>query len=1491
MKHPLLLILIFLGFLSQSQAQYDVYTRRNFVQNKVTGETLNQLFQRHEFEGRAYAYFKFASIPNELSFELAKEKGLRFLEYIPNNIYLVSFPNTELAHNYILNESGILSSLDFENAKFSDRFINQYQGNISTSSIPISLYIYVYNDIRISDLLPSFNKLGIVNTANELFHRASITLPLNQVSLLSRFGGIKIIDLAPTQPVIDNLPGKTNHRSTIIGSGFGRNLQGDSVVIGEWDGAGVGAHVDIDSPRVTRFDPFTNNLNGQHATHVAGTMAGAGVINPYAMGMAPNAKVFSWNFNGDITAQMDSGVRFQNIMITQNSYGYGDSDDSCATRGRYDDVSHELDILVRNYPQLIHVFAAGNSQSVCGLGGYRTVFSGFQAAKNEITVGALTDQDAMSGFSSWGPVRDGRLKPEVCAVGVNVYSTQNLNLYAGGWNGTSMACPGASGTMAQLVQRYRQLNAGMNPHASLMRAIFANTADDILNVGPDFKSGFGRINGLTAVKAIEQNRYVVDSVSNGNFKMDSIFVSLGTNQLKVMLAWSDKEAAIMASKALVNDLDLYVITPINDTIRPWVLDTMNRASLAIRGIDSVNNIEQVTIDAPIQGYYKIYVKGRSIPFGPQVYAYTYERVAKAITVVFPNGGELLTPSKTYVIKWDANGVSSTCNIEYTLNNGATWSTMVSGIATSLKNYSWGAPNTATSLARIRITAGAYTDISDSNFSILPVIDTIKGVICDKQVTLKWKKIASVTGYDVMQLINGSMKSLGTTIDTFYTVRNLTNNVAYWFSIRGKYNAAYGERAYGVTFTPTSAMAPPTITLQPTFTPVCSGTLVSLKSKASGAAPIFQQWQVSADSGKTFVNIPTAIDSVFSFVANTTLNSLKIRAYFYNSCQNFQYTDTLTVLVDTVVFYTQQPQSITVCDGAPASFKALAPSISGTFYQWQYNDGVNGWLNISGATDTILNLPIVTFAQNGWRYRMNSSNKCSNSIASNIVTLNIRAPLNVTGLGATTLCYGASTSLSASSTGGLNSKYAYEWRSGGVTLKQSSSPLISVTPLVTQTYTVILTDSCTSVIDSDFVTVNVLQPLSITATSAATICKGNSVTLTASGFGGNGNFTFGWLLGSNIIAYSKSNSISVSPLTTTIYKVFVTDSCTPKNDTASITVTVRAPLSVTWKSSPDTVCIGAQTTITATGYGGDLTYTYTFIDGNTNTVLQAGLSNTFTTTINPNHNFIIRLKDSCTTLNDSVRFKIPMRSKLSMSLSKSPVTLVCNGIPVVLDVTPIGGRLKNYTYQWRESGIAAIIGTSKQLTVTPNITTCYVLTLNDGCTILSAKDSIIVYVESPDPMFSSNYNIGLDYAYFHPLRSGYKSYFWEFGDGDTTSEYQPNHRYKKSGNYTVCLKVVTFGDCDSDYCEEVQVYFNNGINNTQNKYFSCSPNPFTNEILLSFDKNLPEQITLFDALGRAMDIQTPLQELTVINTQNFASGTYLLKLVYLDEVRFVKLIKP
>ncbi len=1492
MKQLAICILSLLGLIHEINAQTTLLTTRNYSENLVKSEKFSALFRSNVFEDRSYLYIKFSSLPNEEAMLLAKKNDIRFLEFIPTTVYLLSIPNTSQSWNYLTAHGDSICNIVFENSKFSDRLIKKYPISSSISSEKVIFYAYCQNDISVEKFAHHAMEWGEVLAVSETFHRITMAISLDKLLLFSSNPMVKIIDLAPPTPVTFNVPGKTTHRSSNIGSLFGRNLQGDSVVLGEWDGEGVGTHVDIDTPRIKRMSPYVNNSNGAHATHVCGTMAGAGLINPYALGMAPKAKVFSWNFYGDITGQMDSGVRFQNVLITQNSYGYGDPDDPCPNRGVYDDVSHELDLLVRIHPELIHVFAAGNSQSLCGLGGFRTVFSGFQSAKNIISVGALNDQDAMSSFSSWGPVRDGRLKPEVCAVGVNVYSTQNSNLYAGGWNGTSMACPGTSGTIAQLVQRYHQLHSGVHPQASLIRVILANTADDILNAGPDFKSGFGRINALTAVKAMEQSRYKMDSVSQGTFKMDSIFVPFGLHQLKIALAWSDKEAAILATKALVNNLDLYLVTPLNDTVRPWILDTLNRNSLAVRGIDLMNNLEQITINAPDQGYYKIYVQGTSIPFGPQTYAYTYEPVAKAITMIFPNGGELLIPAKSYTLKWDANGVGSTCNLEYSLNNGSSWTSIVSGISVALKNYNWGVPATNTSLARIRITAGSYSDVTDSTFSILAVVDSIKGVVCDRQVTLKWKKIGGATQYEVMMLKNGSMQSVGATIDTFFTVQNLVNNVKYWLSVRSKFNNAFGERAIAVAFTPGISPVPPSVTRQPVVPPVCSGTLVTLKAKASGTPTIIQQWQVSIDTGKTFINIPLATDTVFSFVAYTAMNNYKFRSYFYNSCQNFQYTDTVTLHVDTTLSFTQQPLDLIACAGTNAQFQAFAPSNSIPLYQWQYDDGLNGWLDLLGDSTPTLRLYTISYSSNGWRFRLKASNACTMNVYSSIATLKVNAPLNVTAVGSKTICYGTTTTVSALSLGGDTARYGYEWSLNGTLIQRSHSPDLNVTPLAFQTYKVMLWDSCSpwAVRDSDSVSVNVLQPLSITATTYVPLCKGNTASLTAAGAGGNGNYTYGWLVGNTLIQYSKANSISVTPAVTTTYRVFVTDSCTLFNDTSNTLVYVRPALHVVQQTIPDTPCIGAPATITAVGSGGDLSYTYTFIDENTKMVLQSGLNNKLISTINTNNNYIVVLNDSCTAVNDTLRFKIPMRNKLSLTTSKLPNFDVCGNTLVQLSSSPNGGALKNYTFQWRKSGSTNVLGTNKLLTISTPITSRYIVTLNDGCTVASVSDSITVVVETPNPIFSSSYTNGQDYAFFFALQPGYKSYQWNFGDGDTTSEFQPNHRYKKKGSYNVCLKVSTFNNCDSEYCQTVIVYFNNGIAGRQVNGFHYSPNPFSNKINLKFDDILPLEVKLFDALGREVEINIGVQKTTVLNTVELASGNYVLKVIYKDSVNYVKLIK-
>jgi subtilisin family serine protease len=119
----------------------------------------------------------------------------------------------------------------------------------------------------------------------------------------------------------------------------------------------------------------------------------------------------------------------------------------------------------------------------------------------------------IGGGSSRGPTNDGRIKPELVAGGVGITSTIPGNLYDMA-TGTSMACPTATGILALIAERYRQLHGGDNPEGALLKALVTNSATDMGNPGPDFTFGFGMINGWTTVEALEQNRYFTGIINN-----------------------------------------------------------------------------------------------------------------------------------------------------------------------------------------------------------------------------------------------------------------------------------------------------------------------------------------------------------------------------------------------------------------------------------------------------------------------------------------------------------------------------------------------------------------------------------------------------------------------------------------------------------------------------------------------------------------------------------------------------------------------------------------------------------------------------------------------------------------------------------------------------------------------------------------------------------------------------------------------------------------
>jgi subtilisin family serine protease/subtilisin-like proprotein convertase family protein len=109
-----------------------------------------------------------------------------------------------------------------------------------------------------------------------------------------------------------------------------------------------------------------------------------------------------------------------------------------------------------------------------------------------IAVGAVTDAGDIASFSSPGPSYDGRIKPDVSALGVgnHVVRTDNDEGYITA-SGTSFACPLISGVAALVLQRAPQLTPLQ------VREALRETADRAADPDNDF--GWGIVDALAAV--------------------------------------------------------------------------------------------------------------------------------------------------------------------------------------------------------------------------------------------------------------------------------------------------------------------------------------------------------------------------------------------------------------------------------------------------------------------------------------------------------------------------------------------------------------------------------------------------------------------------------------------------------------------------------------------------------------------------------------------------------------------------------------------------------------------------------------------------------------------------------------------------------------------------------------------------------------------------------------------------------------------------------
>jgi hypothetical protein len=530
--------------------------------------------------------------------------------------------------------------------------------------------------------------------------------------------------------------------------------------------------------------PPADNISS-HATIMATLIGGNGNSFIKGLGAAPKVKFTSADF---ARLMPDSTPAFINNHITVQNHSYG-----VGIENFYGPEAEAYDDQVYHNEFITHVFSSGNIGTTSSTDG---VYNGipnvanlsgtFKQAKNVIVVGGTGRTGVPEALSSSGPAYDGRVKPD---------------LVADGEDGTSGAAALVSGAVALLQQVYQQ-KFNTLPSSALLKSILINSADDIGAPNVDHKTGYGRLNALEALRTINDSRFKTGTVANAQQISYQITVPANCSELKVSLAWADPAAALNAPTALVNDLDLYVITPNNTKLLPWVLsnypatDSLQKPS--VRGRDALNNTEQVTLQDPAAGVYTVYVSGSRIASGTQAYYIAYQTpVANKFEWTYPSGNDQLFAADDNYLRWQSSYGTANGTLSVSYNHGASWQQVAVGTALSSNYYQWAAPNVFTQ-AMLKMSINGQDFIS-KEFTLSKPRTVGVGYNCTDGTLLHWNPQPGAMGYTIYTIKNNMLQQLTTVTDTLAIIPATIQSSNY-YAVSAQGNGFSGMRSYTIDAT-------------------------------------------------------------------------------------------------------------------------------------------------------------------------------------------------------------------------------------------------------------------------------------------------------------------------------------------------------------------------------------------------------------------------------------------------------------------------------------------------------------------------------------------------------------------------------------------------------------------------------------------------------------------------------------------------------------------
>jgi gliding motility-associated-like protein len=331
----------------------------------------------------------------------------------------------------------------------------------------------------------------------------------------------------------------------------------------------------------------------------------------------------------------------------------------------------------------------------------------------------------------------------------------------------------------------------------------------------------------------------------------------------------------------------------------------------------------------------------------------------------------------------------------------------------------------------------------------------------------------------------------------------------------------------------------------------------------------------------------------------------------------------------------------------------------------------------------------------------------------------------------------------------------------------------------------------------------VDPLEAVVNDVETSCPGEEVEIEVEVYGGLPDYSYLWNTG------ETTPSITISPETTTTYTVTVEDICTgvPVTVSGDVIVPEFPPLGV--NTSPDTsvLCPNTPVVLASEAFGGNGSYTYSWYrDGaliGSSPVVN--VSPMVTTT------YTIRVDDGCGNFVEETVTVTVIASVLELQMS--PDQLICPGDEADIWVIATEG-LGDYTYIWEHSG-----ETTPAVTVAPNQTTTYTVSVQDACATYSIEGETTVEVVRPIANFeilTTDPMEGLLVNFENTSVDGV-TWDWDLGNGEESNLHSPSSTYNPWGTYEITLIAYNEIGCSDTITKPLYV---------KPEFYVYAPNAFT-----------------------------------------------------------------